>query len=571
MARLEVSRIKPRRIRDLISQAPEAKVVAAPVDSSFTRADYSPSGDAKSIALLGDLLGNAARLGERITNDNNEILKEQGRRDALNSVYENGLDKAIDGEGYDNNSAKNSKETTLSIFGLYSNKAYKKGFGGMVDELNAKKALSAAAAEVAAAGNYVDSPDPAQMTRQTYARHISEHFPKGDIQAPYRDLDEQGKPIIYKGASDMLAIGMGDALAKTQKARVERARQQQTQITGEYIRTTTEGVSTKDLNSNNLTALRDDIYEQVGGEESKINITHLVFDNMEQRFNSLVEQNKFDEAEEIIENLGNIGIDGIAAKNLITSSGEGQQEKYGFRDRLDVMEGQLIKAKQALADKRDKANEGATFNMLIGLVAQKSYIKDQVKKLEIDNTLKAEAYEAYRRGDIDGEELYKIVKANEEADTKEVPSNADTLEDINRIAIDNPDAAIKMLYNGFKQGRINYKDYDFYMKNILGVEYQTALVNLIKDYPQSSLLGDEGQKELAARAADDLNREVKLFMSTNDGRRPSDAEYVVIVGTVLKRARERQKYYYDYAENIKVEAKNKQDVKDNAKATTAKN
>ncbi|WP_096023858.1 hypothetical protein [Campylobacter lanienae] len=571
MARLEVSRIKPRRIRDLISQAPEAKVVAAPVDSSFTRADYSPSGDAKSIALLGDLLGNAARLGERITNDNNEILKEQGRRDALNSVYENGLDKATDGQGYDNNSAKNSKETTLSIFGLYSNKAYKKGFGGMVDELNAKKALSAAAAEVAAAGNYVDSPDPAQMTRQTYARHINEHFPKGDIQAPYRDLDEQGKPIIYKGASDMLAVGMGDALARTQKARVERARQQKTQIIGEYIRATIEGVPTKDLNSNNLTALREDIYEQGGGEESKINITHLVYDNMELRFNSLVEQNRFDEAEDIIENLGNMGIDGIAAKNLITSSGEGQQEKYGFRDRLEVMEGQLIKAKQALADKRDKANEGATFNMLIGLVAQKSYIKDQVKKLEIDNTLKAEAYKAYRRGDIDGEELYKIVKANEEADTKEVPSNADTLEDINRIAIDNPDAAIKMLYNGFKQGRINYKDYDFYMKNILGVEYQTALVNLIKDYPQSSLLGDEGQKELVARATDDLNREVKLFMSANGGRRPTDLEYAGIVGTVLKRARERQKYYDDYAENIKVEAKNKQDIKTNVKATSAKN
>ncbi|WP_261518303.1 hypothetical protein, partial [Campylobacter lanienae] len=117
-----------------------------------------------------------------------------------------------------------------------------------------------------------------------------------------------GKPIIYKGASDMLAIGMGEALAKTQKARVERARQQKTQILGEYIRTTTEGVSTKDLNSNNLTALRDDIYEQGGGEESKINITHLVYDNMELRFNSLVEQNRFDEAEEIIENLGNIGI-----------------------------------------------------------------------------------------------------------------------------------------------------------------------------------------------------------------------------------------------------------------------
>ncbi|WP_086241850.1 hypothetical protein [Campylobacter devanensis] len=571
MARLEVSRIKPRRIRDLISQAPEARVVAAPVDSSFTRADYSPSGDAKSIALLGDLLGNAARLGERITNDNNEILKEQGRRDALNSIYENGLDKATDGEGYDNNSAKNSKETTLSIFGLYSNKAYKKGFGGMVDELNAKKALSAAAAEVAAAGNYVDSPDPAQMTRQTYARHISEHFPKGDIQAPYRDLDEQGKPIIYKGASDMLATGIGDALAKTQKARVERARQQQTQITGEYIRTTTEGVSTKDLNSNNLTALRDDIYEQVGGEESKINITHLVYDNMELRFNSLVEQNRFDEAEDIIENLGNIGIDGIAAKNLITSSGEGQQEKYGFRDRLDVMEGQLIKAKQALADKRDKANEGATFNRLIGLVAQKSYIKDQVKKLEIDNTLKAEVYEAYQRGDIDGEEFYKIVKANEEADTKGVPSNADTLEGINRIAIDNPDAAIKMLYNGFKQGRVNYKDYDFYMKNILGVEYKTALDNLIKDYPQSSLLGDEGQKELVARAADDLNREVKLFMSANGGRRPTDLEYAGIVDTVLKRARERQKYYGDYVGNIKAKADDTQDIKVNLKATSAKN
>ena len=100
MARLEVSRIKPRRIRDLISQAPEAKVVAAPVDRSFTRADYSPSGDAKAIALLGDLLGNAARLGERITDDNNAILQEQGRRDALNSVYENGLDKATDGQGY---------------------------------------------------------------------------------------------------------------------------------------------------------------------------------------------------------------------------------------------------------------------------------------------------------------------------------------------------------------------------------------------------------------------------------------------------------------------------------------
>ena len=571
MARLEVSRIKPRRIRDLISQTPEAKVVAAPVDRSFTRADYSPSGDAKAIALLGDLLGNAARLGERITNDNNQILQEQGRRDALNSVYENGLDKATDGEGYDHESAKNSKETTLSIFGLYSNKAYKKGFGGMVDELNAKKALSAAAAEVAAAGNYVDSPDPAEMTRQTYARHINEHFPKGDIQAPYRDLDEQGKPIIYKGASDMLAVGMGDALARTQKARVERARQQKTQIMGEYVRTTTEGVSTKDLSSTNLTALADDMYEQWGGEESKIAVTHLVYDNIEPRFEALVEQNRFDEAEDIIENLGNIGIDGIAAKNLITSSGEGQQEKYGFRDRLDAMEGQLIKAKQALADKRDKANEDATFNRLIGLVAQKSYTKDPAKKVEIDNTFKAEAYEAYARGDIDGEEFYKLIEANENADTKVVSSNADTVEYINRIAIDNPDTAIKTLYNAFKQGRVNYKDYNFHMKNILGVEYRTALVNLMKDYPKSPLLGDEGQKELEASATDDLNREVKLFMSANDGRRPTDIEYAKIVDIVLKRARERQAHYDKYAENKQAEANNKLNTKDNLKAVFTKN
>lgn len=570
MARLEVSRIKPRRIRDLISQTPEAKVVAAPVDRSFTRADYSPSGDAKAIALLGDLLGNAARLGERITNDNNKILQEQGRRDALNSVYENGLDKAIDGEGYDHESAKNSKETTLSIFGLYSDKAYKKGFGGMVDEINAKKALSAAAAEVAAAGNYVDSPDPAEMTRQTYARHISEHFPKGDIQAPYRDLDEQGKPIIYKGASDMLAIGMGDALARTQKARVERARQQKTQIEGEYIRTKIEGRATKDLNSNNLTALVNDVYQQGGGEESKINITHIVFDNMEQSFNALIEQNRFDEAEDIIENLGNMDIDGIAAINLITSSGEGQQEKYGFRDRLGAMEAQLIKAKQASADKRDKANEDATFNRLIGLVAQKSYVKDGATKVEIDNTFKAELYEALARGDIDGEEFYRLVEANEKATTKEVPSEKDILEDIDRVAIDNPDTAIKMLYNGFKQGRINYKDYDFHMKNILGVEYRTALVNLIKDYPPSSLLGDEGQKELEARATDDLNREVKLFMSANGGKRPSDPEYAQIVDIVLERARKRQSYYAKQAENKQAEAKKKQNTKDNFDETFKK-
>lgn len=567
MARLEVSRIKPRRIRDLISQAPEAKVVAAPVDRSFTRADYSPSGDAKAIALLGDLLGNAARLGERITNDNNAILQEQGRRDALNSVYENGLDKAIDGQGYDHESAKNSKETTLSTFGLYSNKAYKKGFGGMVDEINAKKALSAAAAEVAAAGNYVDSPDPAEMTRQTYARHINEHFPKGDVQAPYRDLDEQGKPIIYKGASDMLATGMGDALARTQKARVERARQQKTQILGEYIRTTTEGKPTKDLNSNNLTLLRDYVYQQGGGEESKINITHLVYDNMEQSFNALIEQNKFDEAEDIIENLGNVDIDGIAAINLITSSGEGQQEKYGFRDRLDEMEGRLIKAKQALADKRDKANEDAGYNILAGLVAQYYNTKDYVKKEEIKNTIKNSASDFYSKNIITGEEYYKISTIFETAINKEVSSDSQTIELINNIAITNPDNAMQLLFNAHMQGRISYKDYDFYMKNILGVEYRTALVNLIKDYPQSSLLGDEGQKELEARATDDLNREVKLFMSANGGRRPSDAEYVQIVDTVLERARKRQSYYDKQAENKKAEADKKLNTKGNLKET----
>ena len=570
MARLEVSRIKPRRIRDLISQAPEAKVVAAPVDSSFTRADYSPSGDAKSIALLGDLLGNAARLGERITNDNNEILKEQGRRDALNSVYENGLDKAIDGEGYAHESAKNSKETTLSIFGLYSNKAYKKGFGGMVDELNVKKALSAAAAEVAAAGNYVDSPDPAQMTRQTYARHISEHFPKGDIQAPYRDLDEQGKPIIYKGASDMLAIGMGEALAKTQKARVERARQQKTQIMGEYIRTTTEGVSTKDLNSNNLTALRDDIYEQGGGEESKINITHLVFDNMEPRFNALIQQNKFDEAEEIIENLGNIGIDGIAAKNLITSSGEGQQEKYGFRDRLDLMEGQLIKAKQALADKRDKANKDSAFNELAGLTAQYTNIQDPVKKKQLQSTFRAKLDTYYGLGYINGEEYLRLVNANEKAITGEVPSDKDTLEVIDRIAIENPDVAVQMLYNAYKQGTVNSKDYDSYIQNILSEDYQTAKNNLIEDYPKPSLLGDEGQKDLKDAAIKALNKEVKLFISEN-GRRPTEAEYIKIVDSIVGKARKAQQEYADYKKNKKAKADNTQEVKDNVKATFASN
>lgn len=567
MARLEVSRIKPRRIRDLISQAPEARVVAAPVDRSFTKADYSPSGDAKAIALLGDLLGNAARLGERITNDNNKILQEQGRRDALNSVYENGLDKAIDGQGYDHESAKNSKETTLSIFGLYSDKAYKKGFGGMVDEINAKKALSAAAAEVEAAGNYVDSPDPAEMTRQTYARHINEHFPKGDIQAPYRDLDEQGKPIIYKGASDMLAIGMGDALAKTQKARVERAKQQQTQILGEYLRGNIEGKSTKDLNSNNLTVLRDYAYGQVGGEKSKIDVTHLVYDNMEQIFNALIEQNRFDEAEDIIENLGNMDIDGIAAINLITSSGEGQQEKYGFRDRLDEMEGRLIKAKQALADKRDKANEDAGYNILAGLVAQYYNTKDYVKKEEIKNTIKNSASDFYSKNIITGEEYYKISTIFETAINKEVSSDSQTIELINNIAITNPDNAMQLLFNAHMQGRISYKDYDFYMKNILGVEYRTALVNLIKDYPQSSLLGDEGQKELEARATDDLNREVKLFMSANGGRRPSDAEYAQIVDTVLERARKRQSYYDKQAENKKAEADKKLNTKGNLKET----
>ncbi|WP_086254808.1 hypothetical protein [Campylobacter vicugnae] len=567
MARLEVSRIKPRRIRDLISQAPEARVVAAPVDRSFIRADYSPSGDAKAIALLGDLLGNAARLGERITNDNNQILQEQGRRDALNSVYENGLDKAIDGQGYDNESAKNSKETTLSIFGLYGNKAYKKGFGGMVDELNAKKALSTAAAEVAAAGNYVDSPDPAEMTRQTYARHINEHFPKGDIQAPYRDLDEQGKPIIYKGASDMLAIGMGDALARTQKARVERARQQKTQIMGEYIRTTTEGVATKDLNSNNLTALRDDMHEQWGGEESKINITHLVYDNMEPRFQALIEQNKFDEAEDIIENLGNMGIDGIAAKNLITSSGEGQQEKYGFRDRLELMEGQLVKAKQALADKRDKANEDAGYNILAGLVAQYITTKDPVKKKEIGDTIKSTQSDFYSKGIITGEESYKIANAFETATTKEVPSDKDTIEVINNIAIHNPDIAMQKLFNAHMQGRVNYKDYDFYMKNILADDYLTAKDNLIKDYPKPSLLGDEGQKDLEARAINALNREVKLFISANDGRRPTEAEYIEIVDVILEKAHKSQKAYDDYRKNKEAIKNKKEDTKGNLKDT----
>jgi hypothetical protein len=570
MARLEVSRIKPRRIRDLISQAPEARVVAAPVDRSFTMADYSPSGDAKAIALLGDLLGNAARLGERITNDNNQVLQEQGRRDALNSVYENGLDKATDGQGYDHESAKNSKETTLSIFGLYSNKAYKKGFGGLVDELNAKKALSAAAAEVAAAGNYVDSPDPAEMTRQTYARHINEHFPKGDIHAPYRDLDEQGKPIIYKGASDMLAIGMGDALARTQKARVERARQQKTQKMGEYIRVTTEGKPTKDLNSNNLTALRDDVYEQGGGEESKINVTHLVYDSMEQSFNALVEQNRFDEAEEIIENLGNIDIDGIAAKNLITSSGEGQQEKYGFRDRLEVMEGQLIKAKQALADKRDKANKDSAFNELSGLLAQYNITEDPVKKKEIQDTFLVKQAKYSSLGYITGGEHLQLSNAYEQAITKVVPSEKDILEAINRTAIDNPDNAIKMLYNGFMQGRINSTDYNDTLQSLLSEEHQTALNYLIEDYPKPVLQGDEGQKDLKYRASVALNREVKLFISENK-RRPTVAEYRQIVYGIVEKAKNDRKDFENFKKNKEAEAQvketNTKNTKDNVIAT----
>lgn len=570
MARLEVSRIKPRRIRDLISQAPEAKVVAAPVDSSFTRADYSPSGDAKAIALLGDLLGNAARLGERITNDNNQILQEQGRRDALNSVYDNGLDKAIDGQGYDNNSAKNSKETTLSIFGLYSNKAYKRGFGGMVDEINAKKALSAAAAEVAAAGDYVDSPDPAQMTRQTYARHINEHFPKGDIQAPYRDLDEQGKPIIYKGASDMLAIGMGDALAKTQKARVERARQQKAQITSEYIRITTEGISTKDLNSSNLTALRDDIYEQGGGEESKINITHLVYDNMEPRFNSLTQQNRFDEAEDIIENLGNMDIDGISAKNLITSSGEGQQEKYSFRDRLELMEGQLIKAKQALADKRDKANKDSALNELAGLNAQYIATQDPVKKKHIQSIFTDKREQYYALGYISGEENFRLVQDNKKAITGEMHSNKDTLEVIDRIAIENPDGAVVMLYNAYMQGLVNSKDYDSRIQNMLSEDYQIAKNNLIEDYPKPVLLGDVGQQDLKETAIKALNREVRLFISKN-GRRPTEEEYIIIVDSIVDKAHRAQQKYADYKNNKKAEADNAQTIKGNLKATSVNN
>ncbi|MBR2495465.1 hypothetical protein [Helicobacter sp.] len=574
MARLEVSRIKPRRIRDLISQTPEARVVAAPVDSSFTRADYSPSGDAKAIALLGDLLGNAARLGERITNDNNKILQEQGRRDALNSVYENGLDKAIDGEGYDHESAKNSKETTLSIFGLYSDKAYKKGFGGMVDEINAKKALSAAAAEVAAAGNYVDSPDPAEMTRQTYARHINEHFPKGDIQAPYRDLDEQGKPIIYKGASDMLAIGMGDALARTQKARVERARQQKTQILGEYLRGNIEGKPIKDLNSNNLTVLRDYTYEQGGGEESKIAVTHLVYDNMEQSFNALVEQNRFDEAEDIIENLGNMDIDGIAAINLITSSGEGQQEKYGFRDRLGAMEAQLIKAKQALADKRDKANKDGALNELAGLLAQYNITEDPVKKKEIHDTFIVKQAKYYSLGHITGEEHLQLSNAYEQAITKVVSSEKDLLEYINITAITNPDNAVKMLYNGFMQGKINYEDYDETLQSLLSEEHQTALNYLIEDYPKPVLQGDEGQKELKYRASVALNREVKLFISENK-RRPTVAEYRQIVYKIVEKAKNDRKDFDEFKKNKKEEEKakadNAQKVKDNVKATSAKN
>jgi hypothetical protein len=570
MARLEVSRIKPRRIRDLISQAPEARVVAAPVDRSFTMADYSPSGDAKAIALLGDLLGNAARLGERITNDNNQVLQEQGRRDALNSVYENGLDKATDGQGYDHESAKNSKETTLSIFGLYSNKAYKKGFGGLVDELNAKKALSAAAAEVAAAGNYVDSPDPAEMTRQTYARHINEHFPKGDIHAPYRDLDEQGKPIIYKGASDMLAIGMGDALARTQKARVERARQQKTQKMGEYIRVTTERMPTKDLNSKNLTALINDVYEQGGGEESKINVAHLAYDSMEQRFNALIEQNNFDEAEEIIENLGNIDIDGIAAKNLITSSGEGQQEKYGFRDRLEVMEGQLIKAKQALADKRDKANKDSAFNELSGLLAQYNITEDPVKKKEIQDTFIAKQAKYSSLGYITGVEHLQLSNAYEQAITKVVPSEKDILENINRIAIDNPDNAIKMLYNGFMQGRINSTDYNDTLQSLLSEEHQTALNYLIEDYPKPVLQGDEGQKDLKYRASVALNREVKLFISENK-RRPTVAEYRQIVYGIVEKAKNDRKDFENFKKNKEAEAQvketNTKNTKDNVIAT----
>lgn len=568
MARLEVSRIKPRRIRDLISQAPEAKVVAAPVDRSFIKADYSPSGDAKAIALLGDLLGNAARLGERITNDNNKILQEQGIRDALNSVYENGLDKATNGQGYDHESAKNSKETTLSIFGLYSDKAYKKGFGGMVDEINAKKALSAAAAEVAAAGNYVDSPDPAEMTRQTYARHINEHFPKGDIQAPYRDLDEQGKPIIYKGASDMLAIGMGDALAKTQKARVERARQQKTQILGEYLRGKIEGKPIKDLNSNNLTVLRDYTYEQGGGEESKIAVTHLVYDNMEQSFNALIEQNRFDEAEDIIENLGNMDIDGIAAINLITSSGEGQQEKYGFRDRLDAMEGQLIKAKQALADKRDKANEDAGYNILAGLLARYTIIKDPAEKEEIRKQILNLRSDFDSKGIITGEENLKIAIALETAVNKPVPSNADIIEIIRDISVTNPNDAVRMLYNKHMQGEISYEDYDKELKKLLSTGYHTTLNNLIEDYPKPSLLGDEGQKNLKAVVTNELDKEIKLFMATNDGKMPSEGDYIVIYRGILDRAHRYQGKFDKFKENEKAKADNAQKVKDNVKATT---
>ena len=105
---------------------------------------------------------------------------------------------------------------------------------------------------------------------------------------------------------------------------------------------------------------------------------------------------------------------------------------------------------------------------------------------------------------------------------------------------------------------------------MLSEDYEIAKNNLIEDYPKPALLGDVGQQDLKETAIKALNREVKLFISEN-GRRPTEAEYIRIVDSIVDKAYKAQKNYADYKENKKAEAKNRQDIIDNAKATSANN
>ncbi|CUU71117.1 Uncharacterised protein [Campylobacter hyointestinalis subsp. hyointestinalis] len=563
MARLELSRIKPRRVNELFSKPEQARVIAHPVDRSFVRADYSSSGDARAIALLGDLLGNAARLGERITKDNNQELEEQGRRDALNSIQENGINKASSGVGFDKDSAKNSKGSVLTSLGLYSDKAYKKGFGGMVDEVNASRAISAAQAEVEAANYYVDTEDPQGNVMATYGKHIQDHFPKGDINNPYRDMDEQGKPILYKGATDKISNAINIGLAKTNEAYVQRARQKKTQILGEYIGMQ---IKNKPIDSSTLTSLIDSTFIDSGFEESKIAIGHLVYDNVIPRIEELINKEKYDDASKLVDVLENIKIDNIGAKDLITSKGIGQQESYGFKERTDILTSAIIKGKQDLAKKRDEKSKDGAYNQLVGLYTRLRKTIDPVERARLQNEMDAKISYAVSNGYIKGNEALTLLGKLEDNEENNAKSDANTLDVIYRTAESgNTDGAIEMAYNGHIQGKITSEDYDKAIRSFTDNDIMQLSASIVDNTSIGyKIQNEESTKNLLKMTTSLVLGRVDDFVREHK-RKPNDQEYINIGIDVKNSIIKFSQGFNTAAEAQEKAVKDKETIKQNTK------